>query len=672
MFLNPKKKNYQSVEEIFEKYFDLNMLESECPLFFLYIIIDYFRPPNPEKVTTVSIAELNGFLSENESVRIDFIQYLSQIFSNKRARRVIADSGSIKESNFLREVYKRFTANWLPEQPPKQSVGYILNQVFYKRNDYEWVRKISFEELFTLFNLIEVKPMYGSITGNSLLSEMLYAMHLITQRICGKVMETEVLKMVPEYDNLESPFIAFERERNIIEQKIRISEEHYINSQDIDYKQLQILHSQCYDFIDKAFKNSSRFGISLKVNQSLLTIKQQLERLQALTRYLIVEKEEDKKLNTIKMMMRLVKYNGYKNNFRELIDGSTQLVAYEITQHSAKTGEHYITSSSKEYYDMLKSAAGGGFVVGILCIIKLLLSQIQGSELGHGVLYSLNYAIGFVIIYLLGFTLATKQPAMTAATLAKALELGLKNSVKNVENYQRFAALFARLFRSQFISFVGNVLMAFPVALIGVYLIKLITGVNIAETQYQKLLTDLSPIHSLLIFHAAIAGVFLFLSGIISGDVANRNKYNQVYYRIEEHPLLKITFGREKTRKIATWFENKWPAVIANIYFGFFMGMTGSIGHFIGLPLDIRHITFASGNLALSLFGSHFIIDPKMLFLAIIGIFLIGFVNFIVSFTLSISLAFRSRNIPLSEVSWVNKAVWVYFKKHPLRFFFPV
>ena len=67
--------------------------------------------------------------------------------------------------------------------------------------------------------------------------------------------------------------------------------------------------------------------------------------------------------------------------------------------------------------------------------------------------------------------LATKQPAMTASALIKALEEGVMKQGKDAEKYQAFAILFARVFRSQFIAFVGNVIMAFPVSLFGIWLI---------------------------------------------------------------------------------------------------------------------------------------------------------------------------------------------------------
>src|SRR5690606_33892531 len=147
------------------------------------------------------------------------------------------------------------------------------------------------------------------------------------------------------------------------------------------------------------------------------------------------------------------------------------LISYEITQHTAKTGEHYITSSKKEYMQMFTAAMGGGLIVGILCIIKVLLSKVGASDFGYALLYSANYSMGFIAIYLCGFTLATKQLAMAAAAFIDELKKGVDGDGKKKDGYHDFAEWFARLFRSQFIALVGNVIVAFPIALFGIWLI---------------------------------------------------------------------------------------------------------------------------------------------------------------------------------------------------------
>lgn len=667
------KKNSKSVVQTVSFYFDENNRWKEVTDSHevLADIVSSIRPNKLKNLQPVDILDLISLLQDNQSIRKSFSDYIKGLFSDKKINKIITDAAILQDANFLFEVKKRVFAKILPYQHQSDSLEYILSQVFYNDTDPLWLQKIPQEQIETLFDLLELSTIYEFVEQNSVLSELLMSMTLVAQRMSGRALESDVLKMVPEYFHHESPFAAFEKELQTVQEELKSKENNYsITSENLSYKQLFVLHKQCEEYVEKAFYNSSKYGITIHVNQSLLRIRQQLSRLKILLPLLTVNQEIDKKRNTIRLAYKLIKYNCTRNNLRTFIKESTQLLSYEVTQHTAKTGEKYITQSKAEYFKMFNTALGGGLIVGILCIIKVLLSKLEASDFGHAFLYSMNYSFGFIAIYVLGFTLATKQPAMTAAALIRALEDGMKND-DSEEKHQGFAVFFARVFRSQFIAFVGNVIMAFPIALLGIWLIDLAFDHNIAQTKWKTLVTNLSPIHSLAIFHAAIAGCFLFLSGIISGSVANRDKHYEIYQRIKENPFLKRSFGKEKAEKIAGWYEKKWAGIISNFWFGVFMGSTASVGIFFGLNLDIRHITFASGNLALGLYGSNYSLDYWMLFWGILGIGIIGLVNFIVSFSLSLGLAFRSRNIPFTELSSITASIWQHFKRKPFSFFFP-
>lgn len=662
---------YRNIHEIFAKY----VAEEEELLYsnlnFLYDLVRYIRPKTPKAVAQITLRELLDHLIEFDTHRFILANYLKNTLSGRKFHLMAADAGILQDSDFLFEIRKRISAKILPYQPQKDTLEYVLNQVFYKENDFVWINKIPINELIELVEILQLPNMYQfEKAEQGVMSEILYTMGLLTQRMSGRSMETSILNMIPKYNHLASPFLGFENEFLEIESRLRKGEIQFVEPNDLNYKQLVILHNQCLELIQHAYKNSSVFGITLKVNQSLLRIKQQLDRIKFLMNLLVIEANESKLTNTIKLSLQLIEYNCYKNNISKLIAESTQVVSYEITQYTAKTGEHYITETIKEYFGMLKASLGAGLIVGFLCIFKVLLSKVDTSSFGFAFLYSMNYVFGFIVIYLLGFALATKQPAMTASTIIKAIEEGRKKQTSKEQN-TAFAHLFARLFRSQFIAFVGNVVMAFIVALFLIWSIDKVTSINITDTKWPTLLKDASPVHSLAIFHASIAGVFLFLSGIISGNVSNKNKHNQVYYRIKENPLLKSTIGASKANSLANWLEKKWPGIISNFWFGIFMGSTHSIGVFLGLNLDIRHITFVSGNIALGAYGADFQLTAATWLWCFLGLFVVGFVNFIVSFSLSLGLAFRSRNIPLIEVFSLQKSVWAHFKKHPLQFFFP-
>ncbi len=663
----------QGIEELFNKYVIDGKVYTTDDLSFLVDLVHIFRPVNIKKVQRVSIDPLLVFLQAHDKQRLALENYLKDLLSGRRFSRLASDAGILQDSDFFYEVKKRMWAKVLPYQPEKNTQEYVLNQVFYKQTDAQWIDLIPMEQLLCLYNILNFNDVFSTINEDGALSELLTSIGLITQRMSGRAMESYIIRMVPEYSHLESPFLALENEFMEVEQDIRNKKYAYLIKDDINYKQLVVLHKQCIEFVNQAFKNSSKFGISIKVNQSLLRLRQQLYRVDILLNLLVVEQDEVelKKINSIELARKLIEYNCYKYNVSGLIKESTQLISYEITQHTAKTGEHYITNSPSEYWQMFKGSMGAGIVVGFLCIFKVIAHKADVSAFGEAVLYSLNYAFGFCMIYLLGFTLATKQPAMTAATIIKAIENGRKQHIESGDKHIGFAKLFARLFRSQFIAFIGNVILAFPIALILVWGIDQAFEINIVSDNWEKMLIDSDPIESRALFHAGIAGIFLFLSGIISGNISNRNKHNKVYYRIQEHPWLKRNLGKARTEKFANWVDVKWPGVMSNIWFGIFMGTCGVLGTFLGLGIDIRHITFVSGNIALGLYGSGFEASASLMIWAFIGLWLIGFMNFMVSFSLSLLLAFRSRNIPLSETKELAKATWRYFKNFPMEFFLP-
>lgn len=667
-----RRKSKMTLQSFLEKNFNSQQLW-RCNKESIELLVQLVNLIRPKKTTKVNLYQLINLLRENPNYRDGLMECISSNLENKKFSKILSDAGILQNTNFFFEVRKRIFYKLIPEQPEKDSLQFVLNQVFFVNTDLLWIRKIPQEQILQLFSLLNFRSIYGLRKGYSSFNELVFAIEVLTYRICGSAMETDVIRMVPEYENLESPFIAFQRELLTMNEKLLESPDKVVEEDDLDYKQLIILHRQCKECIETAFKNSSKFGISLQVNQSLLRIRQQLERLRSLLPLLIQGSEDDANRNTINLSYKLLEYNCNKNNIQQLINESTQLLSYEITQHTANTGEHYITNSRLEYLKMFYSAAGGGFVVGILCVIKLLLGKIHASGFGHMFLYSMNYSIGFIIIYILGFTLATKQPAMTASALVRALQEGFKQKAqdKYVNKYKEFAVFFARVFRSQFIAFVGNVIAAFPVSLLAIWGIDQVFHYNIAEQKWHTLLNDLNPICSLAILHAAIAGVFLFLSGIIAGSIANRDKHNRIYYRIQEHPFLKMSLGKQWTMKLASLYEKKWAGIISNFWFGVFMGSTVFIGIFFGLNIDIRHITFASGNFAMGLYGANFYVDIWIFLWSVIGIGLIGLVNFMVSFSLSLGLAFRSRNIPLSELRLVVKSIFGYFRSTPSHFFFP-
>ena len=667
-------KEYKSIYEIFETYMHSSDYED---IDFLFDVVNYFRRKSKNKKASLNIDELIAEIKHKPDSIAFFKEKLHKVFANKQKVILFTDAGLLNSVSFFKELRRRISRQLLPDQPSQENIQYVLNQLFYRPSDVKWVHQIPLDNWKELFEILAVSTFYEDSESKTTSKQILLAIMILSQRMGGLALQTDVRRMVPEYAHLNSPFIALDDELNNLARTLSKEDNPYLYIQDheLDYKQLNILAGQCEDFVNKADANTSKYGVSFSVNQTLLLIRQQIKRIKRLYNYLFIEKEADKCEKTIAFYLDMVKTNSKKNNIRKLIDDSVYNITYEITNYTGKTGEHYITSTTGEYFKMLKTALWGGVIVGFMCLVKLYMSmQPDQSDFFRALNYSFNYAIGFVLIYLTGSTLATKQPAMTASTIAKTLE-SLSDNDNNKEkqkHYTEFSALFTRLFRSQFIAFVGNVFGAFPVSMLLAIGMSYLCGYNIATKKSLHLLEDLNIWHTPVFLHACIAGIFLFLSGIIAGNVASVNNFNNFYYRLSEHPFLKGFFGKVRMQRVANWMQQKWPSVVSNIWFGVFMGSAWAIGHFFGLPIDIRHITFASGNLAYGLYGMNFIISLENILWCILGIGIIGLGNFIVSFGLSLWIALRSREVPASELKYLGRCVWRAFKTHPRAFFFPV
>jgi len=649
-------KNKESFDTVLKKYFsEPYTLDSVQPMRELF-----------QSLKRTNFEVFLAYLKNNKEIKNNFRDYLFILFSNKSFSKALTDANILSENAFFPELKKRISYKFLPPVEDENTISYIISKVLFNpKSDSDYIKNIKPEDGSEFFKLMEIENIS---TLPKVKKELLISANILALRSVGNALEAGITKMVPEYKNFDNPFVALQSELDSLIGRFKKDKDLQIDSKDIDYKQIKIYLQQCLDFVDKAFKNACKFGISSKINQSLLKIRQQLKRIQDIIPILVVDTEEDTLTNSKNLVSNTLKYNSHRNNIRELIDDSTRLISHLITSHTAETGTHYIATSPKEYLKMFWKASGGGIIVGFLCIFKMMMSYSHGSEFSHAVLYSLNYAFGFIIIYLLGFTLATKQPAMTAATMAKVLS----DESSSEKNYKEFANLVAKLSRTQFIAFVGNVLWSFPIALAIIYGMDWFLEKNFAVAKADKLLKDLNPIESKAILHACIAGFFLFISGIISGNISNSSIFNQIPERISQSPFLNQVIGAKNSKKLSDFYTKHWAGIISNFWFGIFLGVIAPLGVFLGLDLDIRHITFSAGNFALALYGKGFDIDTYTFTISLVTIFLIGAFNFIVSFGLSMLLAFRSRKVNFGELTIIYKTILKYFIKNPLRFFIPL
>ena len=101
------------------------------------------------------------------------------------------------------------------------------------------------------------------------------------------------------------------------------------------------------------------------------------------------------------------------------------------------------------------------------------------------------------------------------------------------------------------------------------------------------------------------------------------------------------------------------------------LGSMGTIGFILGLPLDIRHIAFASANFIQGLINLNDTPELGLIFVSFLGVLLIGLTNLFVSFTLTIIVALRARRVRFEQWKPLAKLVLTHFLTRPSDFFWP-
>ena len=185
------------------------------------------------------------------------------------------------------------------------------------------------------------------------------------------------------------------------------------------------------------------------------------------------------------------------------------------------------------------------------------------------------------------------------------------------------------------------------------------------------MLLELNPVLSAALPHAAIAGVFLFLAGVIAGYYDNLSIYYRVPDRIRKLSWLRKRLGVVRANKLADYLSKNTGALAGNFFFGCMLGSAGFVGLILGLPIDIRHITFAAANMAYGIQAHDFMLGWGHIVVAALGVFLIGMVNLAVSFSFAFFTALRARGVrrleSLSLAGRVAKRFWAT----PGEFFYP-
>lgn len=619
------------------------------------------------------IGELNALLRQHPTYANGLAVFVLTLLNNYHRMSLYTDTGILSDQTFSNSLMRLIGHRFVPLLPEDDSIVELVAYLFDGKDDERWLGSINEELWDELVDLIMVDDAHSNLVATAK-NNILNALVILSYRVSGIGLHPDLMKAYPQMLDYSAAFVAQNQEAVLFANEYREihqldNYEDAVPGREIDPGPLLVMIEQCDNIVNTVRKRIYKTGISIRSTNMLLRLEQSLNRMQILSE-LLAKNDKNRDKAIVELTQTIIVSVKRRYSISYLIDNNTKLLSRKITENSGRVGEHYISTDKAGYKKMFKMAAVGGFMIAFMATTKILSYDLELAPMSRAFVNSMIYGLGFVFIHIIHGTVATKQPAMTAAAIASTIS---DSSGKKSHQLAKLSELMVDIIRTQFIAIMGNVLVAMPLALIiSIVWLQAKGTPMIGIDQAEHLLHDLDPFHSLAIFHAAIAGVFLFLSGLIAGYYDNLALFNNIGERIARHKLLLRFVSESWLQRLGTFVENNLGAIMGNFLFGVFLGSTATVGFIFGMPLDIRHIAFASANFSHGIFNmAADDFGLGIVLISLLGVILIGLVNLLVSFSLAMIVALRSKGVEVIEWKTISRLMYTHLMTQPRDFFLP-
>jgi site-specific recombinase len=601
-------------------------------------------------------------LDKNPEWKRAAAQTLRSIIQETSALDLFSETGLPRQFGMLQEMSERLARRLLPP-PGSAELGALFDRLFPHRGDDAWIEKLDEATLQRFKDLLEFEVTEKEQDWNSLSYELEDALFHLAAQLNVSGSSAAIRARIKHQRVRELPFFKFS---GALQAVVTARESGDPATLPAELNHIHGLIESSHKATEEVLQHLERLGVSTDVVYQLAFIDASLDRFEVL---LELNFNRDQPLTRLaSFVARLVRENRARESVTGLLRQNFHLLMRKILERNADTGEHYITRTPREYREMLGSAAGGGVIMAFTTLMKLIILSWRLPALMEGLAASTNYAAGFVAIQLSGSTLATKQPANTASTLAARM-----HQVREPKAMDELVNEITCLIRSQFASIVGNLALVVPTMLVLHFLILWATGAPLMSPEKAT-----KTIHSLnlagpSLFYAGFTGVLLWASSMIAAWTHNWFVCHRVSEALAADRRLVRTLGTSRALRFGQFWKKHISGLAGNISFGFMLGLIPEVAAFAGIPLDIRHVTLSSSMLAAaaaSLGPSVFTTWP--FWLAVGGIIGIGFMNVLMSFALAMAVAVRARGIDMPDRIAIWRAVGRRMFLEPWSFVLPI
>jgi site-specific recombinase len=571
---------------------------------------------------------------------------------------LLADFGFSPRMDLSAELGQRIRLRVIPATPDTTDLAELFNLLFPVASDAQWLTALDEATLAQLVALLAPPEETATLDWRTPFLDAIMFLSA-TIRAAGfspllrSRMSTELLA--------GAPFRQLARVAEDIRDHVEAGNDTALAN---SVTQLRALLYTCRRCADSVLDHLEDHGVSVDLVFELDQLRLRTRRVQKLINCLVSPHPGH---DIAKLLARLVRTASERRSVRALFARHYSLLARKVAERSAEKGEHYITRDRSAYARMLRAAAGGGAVLAGTTFMKFAVMALGLSAFWAGFWAGVNYAGSFVLIHLLHFTVATKQPAMTAPAMAEKLR-----DVSNDTAVEGFVDEVAHLIRTQSAGILGNLTMVTPLVLGTQLACTALFGQPLINAQNAEKILDSITLLGPTALYAAFTGVLLFVSSLIAGWVENWFVWHRLDSAIAWNPRIVARLGTSRARRWATYWRNNISGFSSNISLGLMLGIVPAVATFFGLPIEVRHITLSTGQLAATVGALGWdIFQHSAFWWCLGGVAATGFLNLSVSFFLAFRVALRSRGIELRDRSRIYRAIGRRLLHKPLSFIRP-
>lgn len=641
----------------------LDTLDPDAPQverhLWLVALLDWIRGDRSSAATAVERLQLLiERLETDDELRHRAQAWWLALLEGVDGTTLLADHGFAQRPVFLSEFLSRLLSRLLPATPQTRDASELYTLLFPHDFDAAWLGRLDEETERRLAAALGLDAV-GSRPWQTALEESIAC---CVSQICAIAYAPELrLRMDPggrQLQTYRALLVDFEALRRSLHQRP-------LDASALE-RAVQTFKERldaCRQAAASVYAHLDEHGISVDVVFRLRQLRERVLRSRLLLDALLAADA----VGTGKLLAQLIVAGRNNRSLRALIASNSSLLAAKVAERSAETGEHYITRNRAEYFDMVRKAAGGGALISVTTLMKFALLGLGLSAFWGGFAAGLNYALCFVLVQLLHWTVATKQPAMTApAMAAKARDLQAPGAVES------FVDEVSHLVRSQVAAVIGNLVLVVPCVLLLCGAYALATGQPPLSEDKARYVLDSLTLFGPTVFFAAFTGLLLFASSIIAGWTENWFVLQRLDSALRYHPRITAVLGPARAERWAGWLRQNISGLAANISLGFMLGLVPAFAAFFGLGLDVRHVTLSAGQLS----AAAVTLGPDVLRLplfwwCLVSVALVGVLNVAVSFFFAFRLALRAHNVTGLDRVRLYRAIGSRVRQAPLSFFWP-